>query len=202
MILYHGTSSSCLKSILRNGILPGKDSNKSNWENGFAYERSNDLVYVTDAPIQYAVNSSHDTGKGIIFELEIADDLIYPDPRYLIESHADLIYHNPEAWKVLASEKSLREMAIKNKGQRFKDQCNYCCLEAIPATSIRRYLVIDFKKRKSMIDFLFQEMSSRKVGFSVINELLNNPNWQARMPYLSNIGLKITDVSHKNRIKL
>jgi len=194
MKIYHGTSSSCLRAILKKGILPGRDSSRNNWENAFAYERSNDLVYVTNAPIQYAVNASHDTGIGIVFELEINDSLVYPDPRYFIESHCDLMHQNPKAWKILTSEKSLKDMAIKNKGRQTKDMANSCCLKPIPPSAITKYLIIDFKKRKSMVDILFQEMSSRKVGLNIIEEFMGNKDWRLRMPYLSDAGLEIVNV--------
>lgn len=51
LILYHGTSSKYLPSILREGIKPRKLTRQSNWKT--TIESRNDMVYLTNAYALY-----------------------------------------------------------------------------------------------------------------------------------------------------
>jgi len=194
MIVYHGTAFENLDSVLKTGLLPARDSGKCNWKS-FEYELTETLTYVTDVPFQYAANASYLSGKGVVFELDIDDSLLYPDPRVITAKHTDLMHYSPNVWKELISEESMVNLAKAHKhlihGKEYK---NYCCLSAIPASAIKKYIIIDYKERKSMMDLVMQEGVSHSAGFSVVKEMMENEKWQERMPFISPDGLELVEL--------
>lgn len=84
MILYHGTNTTNLKKILKEGIKP-REKKKSNWE-GFGRSRP-DLVYLTNCYAPYYADSAcKGRGQlGVIIKLEIDPTKIklYPDEEFI-----------------------------------------------------------------------------------------------------------------------
>lgn len=86
MIIYHGTNTKNLESILKEGIKP-RLNKKSNWDTGIGRSRK-DLVYLTTcyAPY-YAYSSCKKDEKGVILKLDIDETKVklYPDEEFLFD---------------------------------------------------------------------------------------------------------------------
>ena len=88
MILYHGTSLSNAKKILKEGLKP-RGKKKSNWETGIGKSRK-DLVYLTNCYACYYASSSvkKESDKSVVLKLDIdpKELELYPDEEFLFRS--------------------------------------------------------------------------------------------------------------------
>jgi len=81
LILYHGTSSRHLTSILQNGLQP-QGSGQSNYTDKI--ESKEGFVYLTTAyPIYFADNARGDDEDWVVLEVEIDEEHLYPDEDFL-----------------------------------------------------------------------------------------------------------------------
>ncbi len=68
MLLYHGTSETRAKRILRDGILPRSSTKISNWEGSPSHNRG---VYLTDAyPLYFAIQATDDGDQCAVVEVD------------------------------------------------------------------------------------------------------------------------------------
>jgi len=80
MILYHGTDSKNLDSILSNGILPRKDTGNIVYGGDFA--SNEEFVYLTTwNPVAHAY--SIDENKPVILKVDVNENDLYPDEDFL-----------------------------------------------------------------------------------------------------------------------
>jgi hypothetical protein len=99
MILYHGTSTDHLPSLLQAGILPrALTGMASNFEG--KVESKPAFVYLSDAyPAYFAWNAADDYADLVLVKVDVAEDLLYPDEDFIAfllsmkapESQIDLI---------------------------------------------------------------------------------------------------------------
>jgi len=82
-MLYHGTSSKNLFSILNNGISP-RNENSSTWED---YKSRKDCVYLTTAyALYFAINACKNGEKAVIIEIDeslLDKENMYPDEDFI-----------------------------------------------------------------------------------------------------------------------
>jgi hypothetical protein len=80
MILYHGTDSKNLESILANGLLPRKETGNIVYTGGLASNQ--DFTYLTRYnPVAHAY--SIDENKPVILKVDVDENDLYPDEDYL-----------------------------------------------------------------------------------------------------------------------
>jgi hypothetical protein len=84
MILYHGTDSKNLASILARGLLPRKDTGNQVYHGDFASR--DDFVYLTNYnPVAHAY--SIDENSPVIFQVDVREEDLYPDEDFLERAH-------------------------------------------------------------------------------------------------------------------
>jgi len=163
MIVYHGTSSRNLESILAGGLTPGVDS--SNWE---VLARTGNLptkrlVYVTNRdPLHFSVNSCWDGTDGIIFKLDIDEKNLCPDVDFLGLIRRELVKRGvkPPVVPMLGLEDGL--IAAREHGVLSLQKCGLAAhLGAIEKERILSHARIDFKARHSMLDLHLKEHSGQ-----------------------------------------
>lgn len=84
MILFHGTSSDRLPTILKEGLRPRKETGaKSNWEGDV--ESMLDLVYLTTAyPVYFALEACGEgDSKPVILKVDIDEEDLFPDEDFV-----------------------------------------------------------------------------------------------------------------------
>lgn len=79
MILYHGTSARYREAIERDGLLPRDETGKSSkWD--AKYPSHPDMIYLTNTyAIFYAIAAAEGDENGLIVEVEVDEDYLYPD---------------------------------------------------------------------------------------------------------------------------
>lgn len=87
MILFHGSSTVHKDSILKNGLLPRKDTKNSNWSQHHhgLVESKPELVYLTDAyPVYFAYAAVLASGGDLlIVKVEVDENDLYPDEDFM-----------------------------------------------------------------------------------------------------------------------
>lgn len=82
MILYHGTSTEYLKTILAKGLLPRKRTGISNWTGNI--ESKPYLVYLTTAyPVYFALHATKEPHDLLILKVEVDEEDLLPDEDFL-----------------------------------------------------------------------------------------------------------------------
>lgn len=83
MILYHGTSTKHLKSILKNGLQPRNVTGNSNWEGKI--ESKAGFVYLTDAyPVYFAFCAAKEECEDLlVVAVRVTEKDLYPDEDFI-----------------------------------------------------------------------------------------------------------------------
>ncbi len=83
MILYHGTSSSHLDRILKEGLRPRSVTGISNW--GGKVESKTGFIYLTTAyPVYFALQAAmNEKAELAILEVDVPDNCLYPDEDFV-----------------------------------------------------------------------------------------------------------------------
>jgi hypothetical protein len=139
MLLYHGTSFENIESIRSKGILPPRETKKSNWSmpDSNDYESRKDAVYLSNT---YALYYASLSSKGALVEIDIdslKQDNLYPDEDFLAQSNlpckiAETVEERTKYFKEnLESYQSYLKDSLQEMG-------NCCYLDLIPPTAISR----------------------------------------------------------------
>jgi hypothetical protein len=136
--LYHGTTTTYLKKILRGGLKPRGDG-ESQWAK---YPSRSDMVYLTVAyPFYFALNAARGSGKPVVFEIDancLDQDRFYPDEDCVCQ--------------VLKTENSkVRPAQVRRDLEKYQGHwmgslraLGNCCYKGkIPRTAITRYCMVD-----------------------------------------------------------
>ncbi len=172
MELYHGTSESRAKKILKEGIKPRHVSGKSNWKH--SVESNPEAVYLTDAyPMYFAFNAGKEKERWAIIEVDtdlLDESKLHPDEDVL--EQAGRKYDSlPKTWKMNRRTRHYRKEAINNPNWRrsleFMGTCAY--YGAIPVEAITRVVYFDPSKYDggftlSLIDCMVTLMNYKFCG--------------------------------------
>jgi hypothetical protein len=158
MMLFHGTTASCLDRIKREGILPrAKAKGKQNWKH--TVPSNKDAVYLTTAyPWHFAAVASKEKGIGLILEIDrdlLLPWLLCPDEDFMEQASRGcgptdknpnlaplgldmkkrtMFYRKIAKFNALLVDESLKHMGT----------CAY--YGGIPFSAVTRYVLIDWAK--------------------------------------------------------
>jgi hypothetical protein len=187
VILFHGTSERNLESILKDGLLANSEEH-SNWVHSNEYENPKGFVYLGYAPFAHAMNSSYDGGRGVVLEVDIPDvDRLYPDAHFM--AFPDGRPLNPMPDLATIKERVLKSQHLTSISlERVKGAC---FLGDIPPSWIKRYVLIDWKARKSMNDLVLQETSMGSYHAKMVEYVLNEKWWGAMPDCFKRTGIEV-----------
>jgi len=146
--LYHGTTSSRLASILRDGLKP-RGRRKGNWE---SYPSRPDMVYLTTAYAPFFAIYAVDEGEqGLIVEVDASKlnpTLLYPDEDFI----AQALSHQKQMPLEVVHRQVRRQLS--HYRHHAKDSIdamgNVAHKGAIPKSAITRYALIDGKLQSDL----------------------------------------------------
>ena len=194
MKLYHGTSERNLDSILKNGLTPATLNSNHHWESCCPQITDEGSVYLTPGfPIHHAVGSCYDGSKGIVLEIDsehLDESSIYPDENFMLSR---------ELIDLKWDKKKIRDKIINKKDMWKKSLQEFESIsydKPIDKKAIKRYCIIDWEKRRNMIDLVLNEFNFRKVKYPFARWLFNEDNCCETLSYLclSREGILIKEV--------
>jgi hypothetical protein len=139
MILYHGTDSKNLKSILERGLLPRKDT--GNIVYGGDLASNENFTYLTRwNPVAHAY--SIDENKPVIIKVDIDENDLYPDEDWLErELSLDSILATGKAWRGKPS-----ELDISSNKDKWRESYQFfgnVAIRSVPPEKIVAHVVLD-----------------------------------------------------------
>lgn len=146
--LYHGTTSSRLTSILRDGLKP-RGRRKGNWDQ---YPSRPDMVYLTTAYAPYfAICAVDEQEQGVIVEVDTSQldrELLYPDEDFIAQGLA----HQRGLPLELIHRQVRRELHNyrHHAGDSITALGNAAYKGTIPPGAITRYALIDGKLQSDL----------------------------------------------------
>jgi len=158
MIVYHGTSSRNLDSILAGGLTPNVDS--SNWEGSYRYHKTTKkLVYVTTRdPVHFSINSCWDGTDGIIFKLDVDEKNLCPDVDFLGMVRRELVKRGLKPPVVSLDNIEDGLIAAREHGVLSLQKMGLAAhLGVIEKERILSHARISYRARHSMLDLHLQE---------------------------------------------
>jgi hypothetical protein len=139
MILYHGTDSKNLKSILEKGLLPRKET--GNIVYGGDLASNEHFTYLTRwNPVAHAY--SIDENKPVIIKVDIDENDLYPDEDWLErELSLESIAATGKAWRGKAS-----ELDISSNKEKWRESYQFfgnVAIRSVPPEKIVAHVVLD-----------------------------------------------------------
>ena len=137
VILYHGTGSASLESILQEGLQPrSKTGVPSHWKE---YPSKPEFVYLTSTyPVYFAMAVAGEKDKPVVLKVEVDENQLYPDEDFLAQ------------FASMQLGVALRDLPIDYHPSDFKDLWRYAldgsglvCTPQVNPESILDYKVLD-----------------------------------------------------------
>jgi len=189
MILYHGTDSKNLDSILKYGLLPRKNTGQVVYTGGFA--SNEDFVYLTRwNPVAHAY--SIDENKPLILKVRVNEDDLYPDEDYLERKLTiDSLLKTGQPWNGHPSDIDISQ--FKNDWKECFNKFGNVAIHSVPPEDIVSHAVLDpndfgyhcglgaqgnmhIKNRKDTITFIRSEKVKK---YERRLDILFNAGWDA-----------------------
>lgn len=167
MILYHGTSTEYLDTILRDGLQPRRITGQSG-----NYDRevpSNaDFVYLSDAyPAYYATGAVQaENADPAILAVEIDVDDLYPDEDFIAEC---LCQANKGDWK--ETRKTVQPHLFKSYWEQSLKYNGVACTPFVSAQQIFDYRVIPWKGNGDLLFDIGADALPTMTNFSIYGQL-------------------------------
>lgn len=139
MILYHGTDSKNLESILKNGLLPRKDTGQQVYKGALASNEN--FTYLTRwNPVAHAY--SIDENSPAILKVNVDEDELYPDEDFIERMLSwDNLVEKGEALHINPSEIDI--MQYKDMWERSWDLFGNVAIKHVPPEKILDHVVLD-----------------------------------------------------------
>lgn len=154
-MIFHGTDAKCVDDILDRGLLPWNEFKEStNWD---AAPTRPGMVYLSDVyGLYYGQGAGDEVSDMALFEVdEISLDptLFYPDEDFIVQVFSDARALGEEIPRRLASIERIEDLTREIDPLIFQSMTgtcrehfgNICYNGSIPASSIRRYVVIPYQ---------------------------------------------------------
>jgi hypothetical protein len=170
MILYHGTSTKHMDSILKNGLQPRTVTGNSNWSGKI--ESKSGFVYLSTAyPVYFAVAAAReDHEQLLVLQVEVAKRDLYPDEDFVayalhesgIQKFARMKLQDIIPLVNLEVYKSFAEKSLKHNG--------LAAVKFVPPTKIKGHVVIDLHKNIQEVMSIGGDAIPSPIPYMVLGE--------------------------------
>lgn len=194
LVLYHGTSATCLDQILKSGLLPRNIHGNSNYEGKL--ESKSGLVYLTAVYPMFYANAGKNTGDVLILKTEVSTNLLYPDEDFVAQV----------LWRASGEKTDLLELTASIDPREYKKGWKEClrftgnvCTPAVKTNNILDYRIIPKNEVGLQLDLGLD--TSPMAGMMVSPEILHN-RFIKRLKLLFETDVEFMLEWSKKRIKL
>jgi len=145
MRLWHGTSESAARSILRAGLRPRGRNGKSNWE----VESRADLVYMSTTYAPYFAFMATPEGERMaLVEAEVDPEVLLPDEDFLEQTSRRYEVPGCEARGIEARTRWFREHLedFRHHASDSLDRLGNAALHGVEPKDIRRVVLVDIER--------------------------------------------------------
>lgn len=180
MFLYHGTSSTALTKILKEGIQPrAVTESKSMWD----IESAPDRVYLSDTYAQYfaicAAGEVSDTDDAVIIKVKVDENLLLPDEDYMAQVYkrSDNLFEDTKYYRDFLFN-IYNKKEIKNFAEESLAKLGTVAIREIKLSDIISYTIIPEKQHARFI------LSECDPSISILNHKFCNFQYKSQLENL------------------